>query len=735
MAGFFAPPEKQQGRRVAGQPVKRELFQQHHEQENLRWAEDLLAQVEDHAASALFREYQRRLGRNQARSANIWLRKSVEQIKAHAARFPLPLRMVANELSRANIAREWANAVAAIIQDQTADFTQVVPVQQLLDAALEPARKWGISPLLPVIKDEANDRQLDMAASALARLQDPEWWERQITKAWRRYAEHVAILVGRVRRGVSPYVSERALQDYQARKRAGAAWLQTMFAINEELGYEVPLAEAVAGSVANPEIRRHELMVRMRGFEDLAEDQGWVGEFYTWTAPSRFHAWTVARNKKTVQNPRYDGANPRQTQHYLCGQWAKARAKLARLGVRFYGFRVVEPHHDGTPHWHLLLFVRPQQRRLLRWVLRRYACEHDKTELANSYKPRFDWRAIDPAKGSATGYIAKYIAKNIDGFKVGIDEETGTAANNTAANVAAWASWWGIRQFQQIGGPSVTVWRELRRLREATANPVLENARIAADRARWADFVLSMGGLELPKSEHLIKLANIIKPAASKYGEDVPKLFGLRTADVTISVNGITTGILIGQAEAQTRHQGWELSRTGLGERSERGSSGGSRAPWSSDNNCTGGSQTAVKDPLSKELALLGLDETDRQRLEAGAVITMDGLFISIRNNTLSVSRERPGLHPAQDPLAEWETREFDAIERDRAARYRRDAQQLLHRGGDIEHWLAAIPAQHQQLALDQVTELVEQMEYEASWQERDAGWGNDEDEGMEAFA
>ncbi|MBL1887440.1 replication endonuclease, partial [Klebsiella pneumoniae] len=110
------------------------------------------------------------------------------------------------------------------------------------------------------------------------------------------------------------------------------------------------------GSVANPAIRRCELMTRIRGFENICNELGYVGEFYTLTAPSKYHATT----KAGYRNSKWNGASPSDTQSYLTGLWARIRAKLHREEIRIFGIRVAEPHHDGTPHWHMLMFMLPE---------------------------------------------------------------------------------------------------------------------------------------------------------------------------------------------------------------------------------------------------------------------------------------------------------------------------------------------------------------------------------------
>ena len=66
----------------------------------------------------------------------------------------------------------------------------------------------------------------------------------------------------------------------------------------------------------------------------------------------------------------------------------------------FFGFRGVEPHHDGTPHWHLLMYVKPEHKDDVIHLFRKKALELDGDEFG-AKKYRFKVEEIDPTKGSA----------------------------------------------------------------------------------------------------------------------------------------------------------------------------------------------------------------------------------------------------------------------------------------------------------------------------------------------
>ncbi|WP_239658895.1 replication endonuclease [Enterobacter kobei] len=370
----------------------------------------------------------------------------------------------------------------------------------------------------------------DEIAPAVMRMFNEVWWRgrlRRIAASWR---EHLQIAVGNVSKKRHAYASKNCVTDWREQKRRTREFLKGLD-LEDEDGNRISLIEKYDGSVANPAIRRCELMTRIRGFENICNELGYVGEFYTLTAPSKYHATT----KAGYRNSKWNGASPSDTQSYLTALWARIRAKLHREEIRIFGIRVAEPHHDGTPHWHMLMFMLPEDVERVRLIIRDYAWDEDHHELRSdkAKKARFHAEAIDPEKGSATGYVAKYISKNIDGYALDgeTDDESGELLKETAPAVSAWAARWHIRQFQFIGGAPVTVYRELRRLSDTeTAHGLsVEFAAVhdAADAGDWAGYVNAQGGPFVRRDDLQVRTLYEPRTEFNQYGEETVCIRGV----------------------------------------------------------------------------------------------------------------------------------------------------------------------------------------------------------------
>jgi Bacteriophage replication gene A protein (GPA) len=383
-----------------------------------------------------------------------------------------------------------------------------------------------------------------------------KWWRRKLSRRYRRSAEEKLRSSGFIRRRRGLYCSSFALSARRQQAQATDTYLKERV-IRSTDGEQLNLFDVWKGSVANPAIRRAELMTRMRGFEEISKELGHCAEFITLTCPSEYHPYLAITGDP---NPMYKGHTVREAQAWLNKMWARARAKLRKAHVLIYGFRIAEAHHDGTPHWHMVLFFAPRDRDTLCGVLEGYWLSEGASDPgASDHRIRFE--PIDPKKGSATGYISKYIAKNIDGFEVGADYEaqgvsaeaisagdsqSGTVgdaegaalskaenpsdASNTSQRVGTWSALHGVRQFQQIGGPQVTIYRECRRIREPCHVVSIERARVHADAGSWAGFIKGIGGIAAGRKGSL-SLWKEETGECNQYGESRgPQIIGIMGA-------------------------------------------------------------------------------------------------------------------------------------------------------------------------------------------------------------
>jgi hypothetical protein len=398
--------------------------------------------------------------------------------------------------------------------------------------------------------------------SSLLRLQDLAWWKRQLGRYLPRRVDQLARQNGRVSKTREIYVSDAAFGLYAARKQASLEYLQDNSLMNDQ-GQVFTLADLSEKGVSNPEIRFVEMMVRTKGLEAYADSLGYEGQFVTITAPSKYH-----RYSKNQNNANWCGANPNEVNKYFKDFWQRIRAKLAREGIHYFGLRVAEPHHDGSPHWHLILFVPPSASSRIKEIFRDYALKEDGDEIG-ARKYRIDFKKIDKAKGSAAAYIAKYISKSINGQGLTTDLY-GKDAISSASRIVAWASIWGIRQFQFFGGSPIGPWRELRRVNTSVCN-TYEPFRKAADESDFYSYILQMlsGGLKIYREERLDLETGEVSAPLNKYGEPL-----------VLPIKGVVLGDI---DPLVTRFFSWSLVvNEASGARSDA-----HREAWTRVNNCT----------------------------------------------------------------------------------------------------------------------------------------------------
>ncbi|MGF1710115.1 replication endonuclease [Vibrio kagoshimensis] len=565
------------------------------------------------------------------------------------------------------------------------------------------------------VKTPSDDKKItpENIMSFISKLSCEKWWFNRLKRIRKIMREHLAIAMGQVSAKASPYSSWDCIQEHQIQQKKNWDFIQGNLLQEETTGEEVEMAEMVLKSTSNPAIRRHELMARCRGCEDIGNELGLQGLFLTLTAPSKYHN----SYKKGGFIPHWSGASPREAQTYLNKVWQRIRAKLGRDEIRWFGIRVAEPHHDGTPHWHLLIWVNPEHVAKVREVFILYAVQSDKEELYPffdrnekraakkqsiqgpfNYRPRCDFGYIDPEKGTATGYIAKYISKNIDGYAMGdeVSKETGQSVQAMAKNVNAWKSRWGIRQFQFFGGAPVTTYRELRRLASQNKKAFMEyvfkqereelasiylmsmyrlvgpfkpayamtnaelvaaiadryEARIdtdqanvagtmkAADHGNWQGYIMGQGGPFVKRVDLLITNSYEVLPFASPHGEDVRKIEGFVAAGEVV----------------KTRLKTWQVvTKTENGDEAKAGAlapaldldlSGISDSSRSSVNNCTQPQKVQVSDQLKRLLEPYSMRGGLPPNIDDSALIALQK-GSSIRIDDETSIRIRPAEHLA----------------------------------------------------------------------------------------
>jgi len=228
-----------------------------------------------------------------------------------------------------------------------------------------------------------------------------------------------------------------------------------------------------------------ELITLTTGLAKYAKSQGLGWCFVTLTAPPNMHS-----NPKNGNNS-WDGTTPKEANEWIQLAAARAEARMRKEGIIISGFRVVEPHDDGCPHWHILVFTH----------------KANFPGIEDAYRYQDEWMddagmkfvVGDDSRSAASSYMTKYILKSISAIeKIG----------GEAGAIDAWYSTWGIRKFAFLGLPQKKLWRNLRAVKDCPSDPLVAGMWRAAHRGDACTFISLSGGLNIKNSKRPVKTIN-----------------------------------------------------------------------------------------------------------------------------------------------------------------------------------------------------------------------------------
>lgn len=172
-------------------------------------------------------------------------------------------------------------------------------------------------------------------------------------------------------------------------------------------GNVIPLKKIVFSAYHNPERYYSEIQNRVNTLVEYAKEKNLKPLFMTLTLPSKYHKLKMIKSGMFIDNPKYEGYLESESKQELTRMFARLRQdrSLKELGKdeRVF-FRITEPHEDGTPHSHILLFVPNNRVDRVIEAFNRLFCKDTKAN---------DIQNITSNINNAVAYIMKYINKTL----------------------------------------------------------------------------------------------------------------------------------------------------------------------------------------------------------------------------------------------------------------------------------------------------------------------------------
>jgi hypothetical protein len=365
-------------------------------------------------------------------------------------------------------------------------------------------------------------------ASQHARTRSVQFWRRALSVRVTQAREQFFLRLGMLGKQKELYASDFGVDARDRQMQVQEKWLRNTFLVSatakdskvKPVDHKgIRLADIAKG----PRERFAKLYSFLKAMDLLSIEQKLSAAMLTITLEPEWHPNPLNGAEK------WNGKSPREAHKSFCERWQAVLRDLHRIGIRLSGLRVVEPHRDGCPHYHIWLLYRPEHEKKILLAIMDYFPLKLKVRFPEAEKPysediiyesKDDFSAgisrpwlgrkdgaqvelskIDRERSKAASYATKYLMETLlttsnedsgsdlldcsnndeNNGSHRIDNESPNGDNKSCkskniARVNAFRSIWGINRGQLFGvAKCLTAWDELRRMNYAPKNAVLRN--------------------------------------------------------------------------------------------------------------------------------------------------------------------------------------------------------------------------------------------------------------------
>ena len=293
-----------------------------------------------------------------------------------------------------------------------------------------------------------------------------EFWKRKLTNATRRNRELIAFRLGLIGKKETLYCTNATVRELKQSVLSKEYFNRNIVIANKLTAEYVHINNATSQQSQ----LYSETLCYLNGLNKYAIRHELSAALITITAPADMH---MKKQKGKLYSPI-------DVHKKIQSQWKKYSDNTYQWVDDNFYFRIVEPHKDGTPHWHVMIFF-PKKK-----------LAHHKKALLSAFEIEsfkgteiLDWKNLDLHKNDAIGYLLEKVQK-------GFEKSSQIKYDNNAARRAAYIQLWNFKGQEFIGLPvnTKTLWRQLRSHTYSTKfNNPLDQMQEKAKANEFCDFL------------------------------------------------------------------------------------------------------------------------------------------------------------------------------------------------------------------------------------------------------